>query len=62
MARRADDFENHLLVADENSELSDDTLAASFSEWLRELDELVPSHVSLRAADTIAEARSAGEV
>ena len=62
MARRADEFDHHLLVADENSELSDDALAASFSGWLRELDELEPLHLSLRAADTIAEARSAGEV
>jgi hypothetical protein len=55
-------LDHHLVVADKNSELTDDTLAALFSEWLRELDEQEPQHVSFRAADTIAEARSAGEV
>ncbi|MEZ5234168.1 MAG: hypothetical protein R2755_27130 [Acidimicrobiales bacterium] len=63
MARRADDFDDHeLLVTDENSELSDAALAVSFSAWLRELDEQGPQRVSVRAADTLAEARAAGEV
>jgi hypothetical protein len=62
MARRADDHDDHLLVADEYSELGDEALAASFAAWLRELDEQEPQQVSVRAAETLAEARAAGEV
>ncbi len=62
MARRADDLPERLLIADENSGLSDDTIANSFADWLAELDESEPLHLELTAAETLAEARAAGEV
>ncbi len=50
------------MIADENSGLSDDTIANSFADWLAELDESEPLHLELTAAETLAEARAAGEV
>ena len=63
MARRVEDLpERRLLVADETSTWSDDAVAESFTSWLAELDESEPVEVTVSAADTLAEARAAGEV
>ena len=62
MAGRADEFRDRLPVDDESSNLSDEVIAASFAAWLRELDEQVAVQAPVRAADTLMEARAAGEV
>ena len=63
MVRRVEDLpERRLLVADETSTWSDDAVAESFASWLAELDDGETVEVAVGAADTLAEARAAGEV
>lgn len=50
------------LIPDETSTWSDDAVAASFAAWVAELDEVEPVHLTVTAAETLAEARAAGEV
>ena len=63
VARRVEDLpERRLLVADETSGWTDDAVAESFTSWLAEFDAGVTVEVAVSAADTLAEARAAGEV
>jgi hypothetical protein len=60
VARSAEEFSGHPAVVVTNPD--DDVTAAAFSAWLDQLQRGEPVDLPVSAAETLAEARAAGEV
>ena len=62
MARRAEDLPpNVVVIEDEHSALDDDEYRAALERWLRELDAVEGTAVSVSAAETLRSIREHGE-
>ncbi len=62
MSGRAHDISTHTVVDAVDDDLSEDSIAGAFSDWLDELDASEPLDLPVAAADELAAARDAGEV